>query len=196
MIRHFEIVYEMLRSLFIREKEKKLHFDKIDLTILIPGGLRLLTEKQMKAKGKKNKDPRYSTLNIFKDNSDCSVLFLARNFEGNFMSGMIIPRKGRTENDAMCEYYELLDAQSEIFNKIIKKFSRVYLEKRSLNKVISNIPFEKNEIIQRIPERILSSSYSYHGFYKDHQIIFQIVFRDQGFGLKILESIENSVFAY
>jgi hypothetical protein len=195
MIKHFEIVYETLRSLFITDKEKTLHFDEIDLTISIPKGLKLLTEKQIKAKGKKNKLSRYSDLNIFKNNTDCRALFLATNVEKSFMSGTIIPLKERTENEATREYHELLNTHSDHRNKITKKFSRVYFEKKMLHQIISNIPFEKDEVIQRIPERMLVSTYSYHGFYKNYQIIFDVVFRDQDFGLKILESIENSIFA-
>lgn len=193
MIKHFEIVYEMLRSLFIRDKEKTLHFDEIDLTISIPKGLKLLTEKQIKAKGKKNKLSRYSDLNIFKNNTDCRALFLATNVEGSFMSGMLIPLKERAENDATREYHELLDMHSDRRNKITKKFSRVYFEKKLTHQIISNISFEKDEVIQRVPERILVSTYSYHGFHKNYQIIFDVVFREQSFGFKILESIENSV---
>src|SRR5579872_7465234 len=108
---NFEIVYEMLRRLFVGDKEKTLHFDRIKLTILIPEGLRLLTEKQIKTKGNRSKSSYYSSLNIFKNNSDCRILFLAFNIERSFMAGLIIPLKERKENDARCEYHELLDAQ-------------------------------------------------------------------------------------
>jgi len=74
MRENFEIVYEMLRRL-VRDKEKTLHFDEIKLTILIPEGLRLLADKQIKTKGKRSKSSYYSTLNTFKNNSDCRILF-------------------------------------------------------------------------------------------------------------------------
>jgi hypothetical protein len=123
------MVFEMLRSLFIRDKEKALSFDEINLTILIPEGLRLLTKKQIKDRGKKYKSSDYSPMNIFKNNSDCRVLFLALNVERTFMSSMIIPIKERTKNDATREYHELLDAKRIISIISLKNFHVFILKK-------------------------------------------------------------------
>ena len=194
MIRSFEIVYEMVKGVFIPQKEKTLHFDEINLTITIPKELRVLNKKQMEAREKKRPLVDPATSKFLNNESGCRVLFVARNTETNAMSCIMIPMKERTRNQAEHEYHEYMDA---ILNKMItssKRFSRVYYEKKIVEVIISNIPFEKFEINHQTPERIFSTGCFYHGFYKNYQVIFDSAYLNQKTGIKILKNIEDVIF--
>jgi hypothetical protein len=196
MKRQLAIVSEMIRSLFVaRGATQTIHIDEIGFTISIPRSLRIHTEKQLRARAKKfpKTDPFFS-LNLVKNSTDCIRLLNAGNAERNFIAGVAIPLKQRTPEEAKTEYDELLESQWQWFKKLNKNFSRVYVENKKTNEVISNITFEKYEFVRRIPERALFKMYHYHALYKNYQVIFIAGFAHEETGIKIIQSIEESRF--
>jgi hypothetical protein len=196
MKRQFQIVFEMISNLFVSSDAKQtIHVSEIGFTISIPRSLRILSEKQLRARAKRfpKTDPLFS-LDLIKNNTDCVRLLNAGNAERNFIAGIALPLKQRTPEQAKTEYDELIESQWQWFKKLNKNFSRVYVENKKKDEVISNIAFEKFEFVRRIPERSLFKMYHYHAFYKNYQIIFLAGFANENTGIKILESIEKSIF--
>ncbi len=195
MTKHFEIVYEMIRGILIPQKEKKLTFNEIGLTITIPKGLRVLSDEQIKKRAKKKPDAAENSFMIIAENhADCIPLFYAKNAENSFMSGTMFRLNGKAEYDALQDYNEYIESYWKSIDKENNTYARVYIEKKSSKITIGGVAFDKDEISWRIPERKISCFYSYHSLHKGFQIAITAAFVNQEFGVSILKSIENARF--
>jgi len=195
MLKHFEILFEIIRSIFIPPKETKLTFNEIGLTIIIPKGLRILSDEQIRKRAKKKLGAAESSFVIIaRNNADCIPLFYAKNAENSFMSGIMFRLKDKTEYDALQDYNEYIESYWKSIDKENAMYARLYIEKVSTKLIIGNVAFDRDEISWRMPERKISCFYSYHGLHKGFQIAITAAFTNQEFGIGILKSIENASF--
>jgi len=113
--RQFEIVFEMISHLFRpRGEDTILYFEEIGLTLSVPLYLAVLTKKQLANKLKKASERGKKPTTSFAIGDNCQPLFIARNAENYYMSGIMIPLAGRRPVDAKNEYYEFLQIQLSI----------------------------------------------------------------------------------
>ena len=87
--RQFGITFETISHLFSpRRKASPLYFEEIGLTLSVPPYLAVLSQKQLITRLKKatKKDDRPIT--SFATGDNCRTLFIARNAEGYYMSGI------------------------------------------------------------------------------------------------------------
>jgi hypothetical protein len=194
--RQFEISFEMIRDLFIpRKKETLLYFEEIGLTLSVPPYLAVLTKKQLinrlKKTNKRGKKPTTS----FATGDNSQPLFIARNAENYYMSGITISLGDRRPVDAKNEYYEFTQHQLNDLKDRYKQYAKVRVEEQSVNGVIGELPFEKTEITARVPEEILYYVYYYHGFHRGYQILLCAMFAGEKKGMDMVRRIEKARFS-
>ena len=194
--RQFEITFEMISHLFSpRRKASPLYFEEIGLTLSVPPYLAVLSQKQLITRLKKvtKKDDR--PIASFATGDNCRTLFIARNAEGYYMSGIMISLGDRRPVDARNEYYEFLQGQLNELKDRYKKYARVLVEEQSVDGMIGGQPFEKTEITVRVPEEILCYVYYYHGFHQGYQVLLCAMFSGEKKGMDIVRSIEEARFS-
>jgi hypothetical protein len=194
--RQFEITFEMISNLFRpRKKETLLYFEEIGLTLSVPVYLAVLTKKQLTARLKKADKRGDKPTTSFATGDNCQTLFIARNAESYYMSGIMIPLDGRRPVDAKNEYYEFLQSHLNDLKDRYKKYAKVVVEEQSVDGMIGGLPFEKTEITVRVPEEILHYLYYYHGFHRGHQILLCAMFSGEKKGMDMVQRIEGARFA-
>ncbi len=96
-----------------RKKETILYFEEIGLTLSVPVYLAVLTKKQLVARLNKATKRGDKPTTSFATGDNCRTLFIARNAENYYMSGIMIPLDDRRPVDAKNEYYEFLQQPIE-----------------------------------------------------------------------------------
>jgi hypothetical protein len=194
--KQFEITFEMISHLFRpRRKDMLLYFEEIGLTLSVPPYLAVLTKKQLIARLKKATKRGDKPATSFATGDNCRPLFIARNAENYYLSGIMIPLEGRRPVDAKNEYYEFLQSQLNDLKERYKKYAKVQVEERSVNGVIGGLPFEKTEITARVPEEIIYYVYYYHGFHQGYQILLSSMFSGEKKGMDMVRRIEEARFS-
>ena len=194
--RQFEITFEMIGRLFTpRRKETLLYFEEVGLTLSVPPYLVVLTKKQLSARLKKATKKGDEPTTSFATGDNCQTLFIARNAESYYMSGIMISLGERRPVEAKNEYYEFLQSQLTELKDRYKKYAKVVVEEQSVDGVISELPFEKTEITIRVPEEILYYVYYYHGFHQGYQILLCAMFSGEKKGMDMVRCIEQARFA-
>jgi hypothetical protein len=119
--KQFEISFELIRSLFMpRKKDTQLYFDEIGLTLSIPGYLTVLNKHQLLARAKREKRRGVRPATAFGTGENCHTLFVARNAENYYMSGIMISLNGRKTTGAKNEYYEYRQAQMNYLKDLVQ----------------------------------------------------------------------------
>jgi hypothetical protein len=194
--RHFEIAFEMISHLFSpRRKETLLNFEEIGLTLSVPAYLTVLSQKQLIARLKKAASKRDKPTTLFATGDNCRTLFIARNAENYYMSGITISLEDRRPVEAKNEYYEFLQSQLDELKDRYKKYSKVLVEEQSVDGMISGEPFEKTEITIRVPGEILYYVYYYHGFHQGCQVLLCAMFSGEKKGMDMVRCIEEARFS-
>ena len=194
--RQFEITFEMIGRLFTpRRKETLLYFEEVGLTLSVPPYLVVLTKKQLSARLKKATKKGDEPTTSFATGDNCQTLFIARNAENYYMSGIMISLGERRPVEAKNEYYEFLQSQLTELKDRYKKYAKVVVEEQSVDGVISELPFEKTEITIRVPEEILYYVYYYHGLHQGYQILLCAMFSGEKKGMDMVRCIEQARFA-
>jgi hypothetical protein len=192
----FEIVFEMIGNVFSpRKKETLLYFEEIGLTLSIPVYLAVLTKEQIIARLKKWAKKGFNPPTSFATSDNSRPLFIARNAENYYMSGIMVPLDGRRPVDAKNEYYEFLQSQLNQLKERYKKYAKVVVGEQSVDGVIGGLPFEKTEITARVPEEIIYYVYYYHGFHQGHQILLCAMFFGEKKGMDMVRHIEEARFS-
>jgi hypothetical protein len=186
----------MIRNLFRpRKKEAMLYFEEIGLTLSVPRYLIVLNKRQLIARLKKATRKGDKPATSFATGDNSRVLFVARNVENYYLSGVVVSIDGRRPVDAKNEYYEFLQAQLNDLKDRYKSYKKVLVEEQSVDGVIGELPFEKTEITVRVPGEILHYIYYYHGFHKGYQILFSVGFSGEKKGMEMLRCIEEARFS-
>jgi hypothetical protein len=194
--RQFEIVFEMIRNLFLPHKnETILYFEEIGLTLSVPVYLAVLTKKQLVTKVNKATKRGHKPTTSFATGDNCQMLFVARNAENYYMSGIMISLGDHRPVDAKNEYYEFLHSQLNDLKERYKKYAKVLVEEQSVDGVIGGLPFEKTEITARVPEEILYYANYYQGFHQGYQILLCATFTGEKKGMDMLRHIEEARFS-
>jgi hypothetical protein len=194
--RQLEITFEMIGRLFApRRKETPLYFEEVGLTLSVPPYLAVLSKKQLSARLKKATKKGDEPATSFATGDNCQTLFIARNAENYYMSGIMISLGDCRPVEAKNEYYEFLQSQLTELKDRYKKYAKVMVEEQSVDGVISDLPFEKTEITIRVPEEILYYVYYYHGFHQGYQILLCAMFSGEKKGMDMVRCIEQARFA-
>jgi hypothetical protein len=194
--KQFEIAAEMVGNLLgPRRTETLLYFEEIGLTLSVPAYLAVLTKKQLITRLKKatKRDDKPAT--SFATGDNCLTLFVARNAENYYMSGIMISLDDCRPVEAKNEYYEFLQSQLMDLKDRYKKYAKVLVEEQSVDGVISEMPFEKTEITVRVPEAVLYYVYYYHGFHQGYQILLCAMFSGEKKGMDMVRCIEEARFS-
>jgi|SRR3984957_11646165 len=194
--KQLEISFEMISPLFgPRKKETPLYFKEIGLTLSVPPYLAVLTTKQLITRLKKATKRGDRSTSSFATGDNCRPLFIARNAEDYYMSGILIPLEGRRPVDAKNEYYEFLQSQLNDLKDGYKQYAKVQVEEQSVDGAIGGLPFEKTEITARVPEEIIYYRYYYHGFHQGYQILLCAMFSGEKKGMDMVRRIEEARFS-
>lgn len=172
-----------------------MYFEEIGLTLSVPAYLAVLSQKQLVTRLKKAMKKDDKPITSFATGDNCRTLFIARNAEGYYMSGIMISLGNRRPVDAKNEYYEFLQSQLNDLKDRYKQYVKVRVEEQSVNGVIGELPFEKSEITARVPEEVLYNEYYYHGFHRDYQILLCAMFSGEKKGKDMLRHIEEARFS-
>jgi hypothetical protein len=135
------------------KKETLLYFEEIGLTLSVPVYLAVLTKKQLASRLKKATKRGDKPTTSFATGDNCQPLFIARNAENYYMSGIMISLGDRRPVDAKNEYYEFLQSQLNDLKDRYKKYAKVVVGEQSVDGMIGGLPFEKTEITARGEKR-------------------------------------------
>jgi hypothetical protein len=186
----------MISHLFSpRRKETLLYFEEIGLTLSVPAYLAVLSQKQLVTRLKKAMKKDDKPITSFATGDNCRTLFIARNAEGYYMSGIMISLGDRRPVDAKNEYYEFLQSQLNELKDRYKKYARVLVEEQSVDGMIGGQPFEKTEMTVRVPEETLYYVYYYHGFHQGCQVLLCAMFSGEKKGMDMVRCIEEARFS-